>query len=80
MHRCFFVFELFHDIAQAESARVRRLVVDRGLKDRVSFRNVSFDEALADLKARGGTTTPALWDGEALVVGEEAIAVRLRRA
>lgn len=72
------MFELFHDIAEAESARVRRFIVEHGHKDRVSFRNVSSDEARADFVARGGTTTPALWDGERLVTGEEAIAVRLR--
>jgi hypothetical protein len=71
------MFELFHDIAQAESAAVRRFVVEHGHKERVSFRNVSYDEARADFTARGGTTTPALWDGERLIVGRDAIAARL---
>jgi hypothetical protein len=71
------MLELFHDIAQPESAAVRRFVVEHGHKDRVTFRNVSYDEARADFVARGGTTTPALWDGAQLVVGVEAIAARL---
>jgi len=73
------VLELFHDIAQPESAAVRRFIVEHGHKERVSFRNVSYDEARADFIARGGTTTPALWDGEHLVVGEAAIVARLSR-
>jgi hypothetical protein len=73
------MFELFHDIAQAESAAVRRFIVEHGHKERVSFRNVSYDEVRADFEARGGTTTPALWDGAQLVVGEAAIIARLSR-
>ncbi len=73
------MFELFHDIAQAESAAVRRFIVEHGHKERVSFRNVSYDEARADFVARGGTRTPALWDGVHLVVGEAAIMSRLSR-
>lgn len=71
------MFELFHDIAQAESAAVRRFIVAHGHKERVSFRNVSYDEVRVDFIARGGTMTPALWDGARLVVGEAAIVARL---
>jgi hypothetical protein len=73
------MFELFHDIAQAESATVRRFIVEHGHKADVSFRNVSYDEVRADLVAHGGTTTPALWDGAQLFVGEAAIVGRLSR-
>jgi len=71
------VLELFHTIADTDSAAARRLVVELGLKEQVSFRNVAYDEARADLEARGGSATPALWDGHTLVVGAPAIARRL---
>ncbi len=68
--------ELFHLIADPPSAQVRRFVAERELK--VSFRNVAFDEHLEKLKGRGGDgTTPALWDGETLHVGADAVIARL---
>lgn len=64
--------QLFHRIADPESARVRSRIVALGLKDRIDFQNADTDgkDALARL---GGATTPALWDGRTLTVGEAAI-------
>lgn len=71
-------FELFHQVADPGSARVRRLVVDRELASDVQFRNVFYEEARAGLLAHGGDgTVPALWDGEQLFVGAELVIARL---
>jgi hypothetical protein len=70
-------FELFHLISDAGSARVRRFIVDHELEPWVRFRNVTYPEVQADFSARGGSAAPALWDGEALVEGADAIIARL---
>ena len=70
--------ELFHRLDEPRSARVRSWVVDHGLVDAVRFRNVVFPGAAADFAAHGGVETPALWDGERLLVGPEAIVARLQ--
>jgi hypothetical protein len=70
--------ELFHRLDEPRSARVRRWVVDQGLHEVVRFRNVVYPEAAADFEARGGTETPALWDGEQLFTGVELIIARLQ--
>jgi hypothetical protein len=70
-------FELFHAISDESSARVRRYVVERALGDAVRFRNVSYAEVQADLTARGGSLPPALWDGQRLAQGTDAIIARL---
>ncbi len=69
--------ELFHRLAEPESADARRLVRDLGLLEAVAFRNVGFPSHAADLAARGGGATPALWDGARLHVGLEAIRAAL---
>lgn len=71
------MFELFHAIGDASSARVRKYVVDHELTEHVRFRNLTYQEVQVDLTARGGTTAPALWDGEKLVQGADAIIARL---
>lgn len=71
------MFELFHAISDPGSARVRKYVVDHELTDVVRFRNVTYEEVQQDLTARGGTTAPALWDGEKLFTGADAIIARL---
>jgi len=72
-------FQLFHRLVDPGSARVRQFVVEHELTAEVKFRNVSFDEPLAELKARGADDrVPALWDGEQLFVGAEAVIARLR--
>lgn len=70
--------ELFHVLTEAASARMRRLVVELGLDDRVRLRNLYYPEVSADFTARGGTRTPALWDGRNLREGEEAVEQALR--
>jgi len=69
--------ELFHAISDPGSARARRIVIERNLGERVRFRNVAYPEVQSDLTARGGKQTPALWDGERLIEGEEAVAAAL---
>ena len=71
-------FELFHVVADAGSARVRRFVTERELTGVVRFRNLTYDEPLAALKQHDpSATAPALWDGEKLFVGADAAIARL---
>jgi hypothetical protein len=70
--------ELFHAIGDDGSAAARRLVVELGLEDRVRLRNVFYPEVSADLAARGGRDTPALWDGASLIEGAEPVLRALR--
>ena len=69
-------YTLFNSIAEPASARVRLRVVDLGLKPRIDFQNAETD-GVAELARLGGATTPALWDGRRLTVGEEAVLARL---
>jgi hypothetical protein len=72
-------YELFHVIADPQSARVRKFVVENQLKDNVSFRNLVYPEVEADFVARGGKAAPALWDGTTLIEGADAILACLKR-
>ena len=65
--------ELFHRLAEPESAAARVLVRDLGRLDEIRFRNVAFESHAAALAALGGSRTPALWDGERLHEGLAAI-------
>jgi hypothetical protein len=67
------MIELFHATNDEGSAEARKLVVDRNLVGKIRFRNIFYPEVRADLDARGGTTTPALWDGEKLIEGRDAV-------
>lgn len=67
-------YQLFHEIVGEENARVRLEIVKLGLKDRITFRNLHYPEHREAFADRGGTTTPALWDGLRLHDGERAIA------
>ena len=69
-------YTLFHRVSEPESARIRARVVELGLKPEIDFQNAETDgkEELARL---GGAATPALWDGETLIVGEPAVARKL---
>ncbi len=71
--------ELFHRLAEPESAAARTAARDLGLLDVVEFRNVAFDSHAAALAARGGGRTPALWDGERLHEGLAAVRAALER-
>ena len=71
------MFELFHAISDAGSARARKYVVDHELTEVVRFRNLTYEEVQRDLAARGGSTAPALCDGEKLFIGADAIIARL---
>jgi hypothetical protein len=72
--------ELFHRLAEPDSAAARLLVRDLGLLEAVTFRNVAFDSHAADLAARGGGPTPALWDGARLHEGLRAVRAALEGA
>lgn len=65
--------ELFHRLAEPDSASARRLVADLGLAEVVEFRNVAFDSHRDALAVHGGGRTPALWDGARLHEGLEAV-------
>lgn len=67
------MIELFHATNDEGSAAARKRVVDRALVDKIRFRNVFYPEVQADLGARGGTTTPAIWDGARLLEGRDAV-------
>lgn len=71
------MFELFHAISDPSSARVRKYVVDHELLADLRFRNVTYEEVQKDLVAHGGSVAPALWDGETLIQGADAIIARL---
>lgn len=71
--------ELFHRLAEPESAAARTVVRDLGLLERVDFRNVAFDSHRNALAALGGVRTPMLWDGERLHEGLDAIQAALER-
>jgi hypothetical protein len=63
---------LFHRIGDAESAAVRRRVVELGLKPSIDFQNVDTEGAEA-FASHGGRRVPALWDGARLHEGPEAV-------
>jgi hypothetical protein len=69
--------ELFHATNDADSAAARKHVVERDLVDEIRFRNVFYAEVEADFRARGGTTLPAIWDGQRLISGRAAVAAFL---
>lgn len=63
---------LYHRIGDADSAAVRRRVVELDLKARIDFQNVDDDGATA-FAANGGRSVPALWDGTRLHEGKGAV-------
>lgn len=69
--------ELFHATNDADSAAARTAVVERGLVERVRFRNIFYPEVQADFGARGGARLPALWDGSRLHQGLDAVLLAL---
>jgi hypothetical protein len=71
--------DLFHRIAEKDSADARRRAAELGVLEKVEFRNVHFESHRAALAARGGERTPALWDGSELHVGREAVLAALER-
>lgn len=69
-------YTLYHRVPEPASARIRRRVVDLGLKPQIDFQNADTD-GRDELAERGGSVTPALWDGHALTVGESDVARKL---
>ena len=67
---------LYHRIGDADSAAVRRRVVELELKPRIDFQNVD-DDGAAAFAAHGGRSVPSLWDGARLHEGRDAILVVL---
>jgi hypothetical protein len=47
------------------------------MEEFVRLRDVALEDARADLRRRGATAVPALWDGERLHQGAEAVIARL---
>jgi len=70
-------YVLFHRIAEPDSARVRRRVVELGLKPRISFENAETDAR--DDPRLGSSPTPALWDGSRLISGVGGVERELLR-
>ncbi len=70
--------EFFHRIVDADSATARRLIVEHSLDNVIKFRNMTYAEVQADFAARGGTQTPAIWDGSTLHQGLDAVATLLK--
>jgi hypothetical protein len=70
--------ELFHQIAQPESAEVRRFISEHGLSESVRLRNVTYEEVRTDFASHGGKETPSIWDGEHLHAGRDACLALLR--
>jgi len=66
-------FVLFHRLDDPASAAVRREIVDRGLKSRIDFQNVDSADGKVMFAARGGAAIPAIWDGDRLRSGTDAI-------
>ena len=71
-------YELYHELSGDENVRVRREIVARGLKPLIEFRNIYWPEDREAFEALSGTRTPALWDGQRLAEGEEAVMRALR--
>ena len=71
--------ELFHAIADQGSAKVRKWIGEHELLGIARYRNVAYPEVVADLKAHGGDEAklPALWDGQTLTVGADAVIAKL---
>jgi hypothetical protein len=69
---------LFHKIADADCAEVRRTIVERGLKPKIDFQNALTDAVDAFAKL-GGERVPALWDGTTLHQGRSAVVAALDR-
>lgn len=67
-------FRLYHRLPEPASARIRKLIVESGLKHEFDFRNVHYDAHREALAAFGAEATPAIWDGKELVSGEERCA------
>lgn len=72
-------WELFHRIADPDSAAVRKRLDELGLLDDLAMRNVAFDSHREAFEARGGKVVPALWDGERLHEGRDAVLARAGR-
>jgi hypothetical protein len=69
-------YTLFHRIAEPASARIRRRIVELGLKPLIDFQNAETD-GRDEFARLGGAATPALWDGRSLTVGEDRVAQQL---
>jgi hypothetical protein len=63
---------LYHRIGHADSAAVRRRVVELDLKSRIDFQNIDNEGADA-FAAHAGRRVPALWDGVRLHEGRAAV-------
>ncbi len=69
--------ELFHRLAERDSASVRRRATELGVIGSITLRNVEFESHRAALAGYGGGLTPALWDGVRLHQGRQAVEAAL---
>ena len=67
------MIELFHATNDEGSAEARKLVVDRGLVDKIRFRNIFYPEVQADLDARGGRRRRRSGTATKLIEGRDAV-------
>ena len=65
--------ELFYTIADAACATARKAILEAKLKEKVNFRNMYYPEVRDDFRLRGGTRLPAVWDGQRLHQGLQAV-------
>lgn len=66
-------FELFHQTNQLESAAIRKLIQDLGLKEEFKFRDVDNSTDAGAFQERGGLVLPAIWTGDEFIYGRQDI-------
>jgi hypothetical protein len=72
--------QLFYQITDPGGAAARKAIIAAGLLEGVQFRNLFYEEVRVDLEAhhratggQGAPTLPALWDGQKLHEGVDAV-------
>lgn len=79
--KAFQPFVLYHRGSHIESAAIRKMIQDLGLKAEFEFRDVDENpEAAADFAAQGGNEVPAIWTGKQFISGRREIEESLRWA
>ena len=68
---------IFYQEGDGGSARVLTFIEEHGIQDLVVARDIAFADARAAFDRLRGSSTPALWDGERMHQGAEAVLARL---
>jgi hypothetical protein len=71
------VLELFYEEGGSGSARVLAFIEENGIAEFVRARDVAIEDARGDWERLRGSAVPALWDGERLYEGAEAVLARM---